>query len=133
MNGIAFFSKEFVLKLLKFSIVGFFGMILDFSVTFVCKEILKMQKYVANAIGFIVAATSNYIFNRIWTFESRNPHVTLEYSRFLVVSLIGLGLSTLVIWVMSGKLKINFYLSKLVAITVVTCWNFLINAYYTFA
>ena len=87
----------------------------------------------ANALGFTVAATSNYIFNRVWTFQSHNPQVTLEFTRFFIVSLIGLGLTTFIVYAMNGKLKVNFYISKLVAMTFVTAWNFLINAYYTFA
>jgi putative flippase GtrA len=133
MEGTEFFSQEFLFKLLKFSIVGFAGVIIDFSVTFICKEYLKVQKYVANGIGFTVAATSNYFFNRVWTFQSHNPQITLEFTRFFIVSLIGLGLTTFIVYAMNGKLKVNFYISKLVAMMFVTAWNFLINAYYTFA
>ena len=69
----------------------------------------KVQKYVANAIGFTTAATSNYIFNRIWTFQSHNPRYLQEFSRFFVIALIGLGINSLIIWAMSGKFKVNFY------------------------
>ena len=128
-----FFSTSFLLKFVKFGIVGFSGVIVDFSITFVCKEYLKIQKYIANAIGFTIAATTNYLLNRVWTFESHNPNIMLEFTRFFVIALIGLGINSAIVWAMSGKLKANFYLSKLVATFVVTVWNFLINAYYTFA
>jgi putative flippase GtrA len=126
-------TSSFLLKFIKFCIVGFAGVIIDFGITFLCKEVLKVQKYVANAIGFTTAATSNYIFNRIWTFESHNPNIGAEFSRFFLIALIGLGMNSFIVWAMAGKLKINFYLSKLVATTIVTAWNFLINAYFTFA
>lgn len=128
-----FFSTSFLLKFVKFGIVGFSGVLVDFSLTFVCKEYLKIQKYIANGIGFSIAATTNYFLNRIWTFESTNPNIVIEFSRFFIIALIGLGINSAIVWAMSGKLKVNFYLSKLVATIVVTAWNFLINAYYTFA
>ncbi|MBN1199484.1 MAG: GtrA family protein [Bacteroidales bacterium] len=128
-----FLSTSFLLKFVKFGIVGFSGVLVDFSITFVCKEYLKIQKYIANGIGFSIAATTNYFLNRIWTFESTNPNVIMEFSRFFVIALIGLGINSAIVWAMSGKLKVNFYLSKLTATIVVTAWNFLINAYYTFA
>ena len=134
MNNLAnFFTGAFFLKFIKFCLVGFSGVFVDFGITFLFKEILKIQKYVANAIGFITAATTNYIMNRLWTFESHNPNIALEFTRFFLIALIGLGINSLIIWAMSGKLKVNFYVSKLVATVVVTGWNFLINAYYTFA
>lgn len=128
-----FFTGAFFLKFIKFCIVGFMGVLVDFGITFLLKEVFKVQKYLANAIGFTTAATTNYIFNRIWTFHSSNPHVVQEFSRFFFIALIGLGINSLIIWAMSGKLKVNFYLSKLVATVIVTAWNFLINAYFTFA
>jgi len=113
--------------------VGLSGVFVDFGITFFAKEYIRIQKYVANALGFAVAATTNYMLNRVWTFDSHNPNVALEFSRFFVIALIGLGINLLIIWAMSGKFKVNFYLSKLAATIVVTLWNFLINAYYTFA
>ena len=128
-----FFSTSFLLKFIKFGIVGFSGVIVDFSITFICKEYLRIQKYIANGIGFTIAASTNYFLNRVWTFESTNPNILMEFSRFFIIALIGLGINTAIVWAMSGKMRVNFYLSKVVATIVVTAWNFLINAYYTFA
>lgn len=129
----AVFTEAFLLKFIKFSLVGFSGIFVDFGTTFICKELLRIQKYIANSMGFILAATSNYILNRLWTFHSTNPNVALEFTRFFIIALIGLIINLLIIWAMTGKFKVNFYLSKLAATIVVTLWNFLINAYYTFA
>ncbi|MCX6245197.1 MAG: GtrA family protein [Bacteroidetes bacterium] len=126
-------DKIFLLKFIKFCIVGFSGVFVDFGTTYFFKEVLKVQKYVANAIGFTLAATTNYLLNRVWTFQSTNPHIVQEFSRFFVIALIGLGINSAIIWLMNGKFKVNFYLSKLVATLIVTLWNFLINAYFTFA
>jgi putative flippase GtrA len=128
-----FVSKVFLLKFIKFCIVGFSGVFVDFGITYFFKEVMRVQKYVANAIGFTMAATTNYILNRTWTFHSHNPQVVLEFSRFFIIALIGLGINSAIIWLMNGKFKVNFYLSKLVATIIVTGWNFLINAYFTFA
>ena len=126
-------DKVFLLKFIKFCIVGFSGVFVDFGVTYFFKEVVKLQKYIANAIGFTCAATTNYILNRSWTFKSQNPHIVQEFSRFFLIALIGLAINSAIIWLMNEKFKVNFYLSKLVATVIVTLWNFLINAYFTFA
>ena len=126
-------GMELILKLVKFAIVGFSGVIIDFGITYVGKEKLKIQKFVANAVGFIIAASSNYIFNRIWTFQSTNPEVAMEFTKFLFVSIIGLGINSLVLWLLNSKFNIHFYFSKLLAIIVTTFWNFVANYFYTFA
>jgi len=115
-----------------FVIVGFSGLFVDFGTTYTLKEKVKVQKYIANAIGFMLAASSNYIFNRIWTFHSQNPEIYIEYGKFIFFSAIGLVINTFIIWLLVSKMKWHFYLSKLFAIAVVTFWNFGINLLYTF-
>lgn len=128
-----YLSRTFLVKFLKFGIVGFSGVFVDFGITYVCKEWFKIQKYVANSIGFIMAASSNYFLNRTWTFKSQNPDVATEYTEFFIISLVGLGIANLIVFLIHGKLKYNFYLSKLFAIGMVTIWNFFANYYITFA
>jgi len=107
-------------------------MVVDFGVTWLLKEIVHVNKYVANSCGFIAAATSNYWLNRLWTFQSANTNIGVEYFSFTGIAAIGLGINNTVIYLLVNRLKMNFYLSKVFAIMVVTIWNFLANYYFTF-
>ncbi len=128
-----YFEKAFILKFLKFCVVGVSGTVIDFGLTWLCKEIFKIPKFLANAIGFVVAATNNYILNRIWTWGSTNEQIGIEYTKFFFVSLIGLGLNTLILYIFNEKIKMNFYVSKVIATGFVMLWNFFANNYFTFA
>ncbi len=127
-----FLTKAFLFKFLKFAAVGATGVIVDYGFTYLFKEVFKVQKYISNSIGFTIAASTNYILNRIWTFESDNPDIAWEYTEFLVISLIGLGLNNLFLWLFHSRFKLNFYVAKLIAIGIVTIWNFLANYFITF-
>ena len=125
-------SRELLWKFLKFGVVGFSGLVIDFGITYFCKEKIKIQKYVSNALGFTTAASSNYLFNRLWTFQSSNPRILIEYSSFLFISVIGLGINSLVLYILVSRYKRHFYLSKLIAVIITTFWNFIANYLYTF-
>jgi len=125
-------DKIFLLKFIKFCAVGFSGMVIDFGTTWLLKERARVNKYIANSAGFVLAATSNYIWNRLWTFQSENNQIAFEYLSFIIISVIGLGINNMVIFIFSDKLKFNFYFSKLIAIGVVTIWNFIMNYLITF-
>ena len=125
-------DEVFIWKFLKFCIVGFSGMIVDFGTTWLLKEKVKVNKYIANSTGFILAASSNYLFNRFWTFHSVNPRIVSEYGSFILISLVGLAINNLIIFLLNEKMKLNFYLSKLFAVGVVTIWNFFMNYMITF-
>jgi len=126
-------QEEVFFKFIKFGLVGMSGLFVDFGITWLSKEILKIQKYVANAIGFTFAASSNYYLNRIWTFNSVNPEIALEFTHFIFIAIIGLAINTVILWLVVTRLKFNFYLSKLFAIMVVMLWNFFANLLFTFA
>lgn len=124
--------EELLFKFIKFGIVGLTGVFVDFGVTYTLKEKVKIYKYLANAFGFITAASFNYFLNRFWTFHSHNPHIIFEYSRFITVSAIGLGINSFILWKLVSHYKKRFYLSKLFAIGVTTIWNFVANVIFTF-
>jgi putative flippase GtrA len=119
-------------KFLKFCMVGSSGMIIDFGTTWLLKEKVKVNKYLANSTGFILAATSNYILNRFWTFHSANRQVVSEYLSFIIISVIGLAINNFVVYILTERMKFNFYLSKLFAVGVVILWNFTMNYLITF-
>ena len=120
------------IRFVRFGVVGLSGMLVDFSVTWLCKEKLRWNKYVSNSLGFVLAATNNYLWNRLWTFESQSDAVIREYSLFFIIALVGLGLNNLIIYLLHEKLHWNFYLCKLIAIGFVTLWNFSMNYVVTF-
>lgn len=121
-----------LMRFVRFGIVGVSGTLIDFGVTWLCKEKLHWNKYLSNSIGFILAATNNYTWNRLWTFESQNSEIFREYGSFVLIALIGLGLNNFVTWLLHEKVHLNFYLSKLVSVGVVVIWNFSMNYVFTF-
>lgn len=124
--------ETILFKFLKFGIVGGGGIVIDMALTYLFKEKLRTNKYLANAIGFKCAASSNYFLNRIWTFDSHNPDISSEYLDFVGVSIMGLIINSVVIWLLHSQYKKNFYFSKLMAIGVTIVWNFSVNYMFTF-
>ena len=130
---IAAIDMDIVSKFLKFGLVGASGMIVDFGITFLMKEKFRLQKYLSNALGFCVAVTTNFFLNRWWTFSSLSHEVAQQFSNFALVAIAGLALNSFILWLMIREAKVKFYFAKLIAIGVVTFWNFGINYFYVFS
>jgi putative flippase GtrA len=132
-KSILFMNLPDVSKIFKFGTVGCSGIIIDFSLTYLCKEKLQINKYISNAIGFSCAATSNFLLNNYWTFNENNESLVFDrFFIFFIISLAGLGINSLVIALLTKKFTLNFYISKIIAVAVVFIWNFLLNNYITF-
>lgn len=126
-------DRLFILKFIKFGVVGVSGMVVDFGITFLTKEKVKINKYFANTLGFFCAATSNFILNRFWTFESDDPAIAIQYVKFISLSTVGVLLSNAIIYLLHGRWGWNFYLAKLISIGVVLFWNFFASYFFTFS
>jgi putative flippase GtrA len=120
------------LTLIRYSIVGMTGMVTDFSTTWFFKEKVKVNPFVANSIGFIVAVTSNFILNRYWTFQTHYGPASIQFIKFISVSLFGLLINNILLYLLTKKSDFNFYISKLFIVAAVFFWNYFMNVFFTF-
>jgi dolichol-phosphate mannosyltransferase len=118
-------------KFIKFCLVGGLGAIIDIGLLAFLVEFFAINVQLANVFSFIVAVINNFVGNKYWTFRDQNPRQYYQFSKFFLVSLIGLLLNVFLL-----KLFINWgvwYLSaKLFITALVVLWNFLANRYWTF-
>ena len=69
----------------KFALVGCCGFIVDASVLIILYDAMQLDLFVARALAFVAAATSNWILNRRFTFTNRDlaNRKSTEWLRFL--------------------------------------------------
>ncbi|TRX42312.1 GtrA family protein [Flavobacterium restrictum] len=120
------------IRFIKFGLVGFSGLLIDFSVTWICKEKLQLNKYVSNGFGFLFGVVNNYFLNKYFTFQNNDHHLAAQFLSFLLVSIIGFTLNTALLYGLQKKTKINFYVCKAMVTVLVFVWNFAANSWYTF-
>ena len=115
----------------KFCVVGAFGYLINLAVYDALLH-AGLHYLVAATCSFLVAVTSNYTWNRLWTFRAQRGHVGIQGMRFFLVSLAALGanlavLHLLVVYGGLGKLS-----AQAVAIVLVTPLNFVGNKLWSF-
>lgn len=120
------------IKMFKFGLIGCIGLIIDFGITWLCKEKLGWNRFLSNAIGFSAAVVNNYLLNSHYTFQKNDENPTLQFFQFAIIAVTGLGLNTMLLSLLLKKTSFNFYLSKLLVIAVIFVWNFTANNFYTF-
>src|SRR5215467_8915764 len=74
------------LQLGKFCLVGASGYVVNLAVYVTLLNGVGIHYLLAAACSFLVAVTSNYTWNRLWTFRDDRGHVAYQGLRFLVVS-----------------------------------------------
>jgi len=127
-----FLKQQDLKQFLKFCVVGTIGTAIDFGLLYLLVESAHIWYLLAATISFIVAVINNYIFNKFWTFEDRDKDFLRQFGQFLVVSIIGLGLNVLILYVLVEFAGMWYILAKVLATGVVLIWNFFANKYWTF-
>ncbi|HDP96377.1 MAG TPA: glycosyltransferase family 2 protein [Euryarchaeota archaeon] len=130
-------------KYLKFAFIGGIGTLINLAIFWVLLEIFDVNYLLAAVVSFCVAATNNFLMNRVWTFRSKG-RIQVQYFQFMLVSVAGLMLNLIVLkflveeffpWLgFSGdRASILETFSNFLAILLVSIFNFFVNSFWTFS
>ena len=111
--------------------VGASGYLVNLVVFSVMVHVLDLH-YVVAAIGaFCVAWTSNFVFNKFWTFQQHGLSAVKQGTRYLAVSLVALGINLVLLelLVRTGMPEVP---AQAIAIAAVMPVNFLLNRRWSF-
>lgn len=132
-------TRSLIARFVKFGVVGASGFVIHGGLLYLLRDVVAIDQYVANIVGFVAAASSNYFLNRWWTFRSHEEQMVQEYLRFFIVSVVGLGINSGTLWILGRIIPSwnsegdwHFYILWLVAVGVTTLWNFFGNLLFTF-
>lgn len=120
------------LQLVRFSVVGASGYAVNLAVLAFCVHVAAVDYHVGAALAWIVAGVSNFIFNRHWTFKARDGRVHVQAARFLIVSLLALGVNELALTVLVDSGHLAAVLAQIPALAISTPFNFLGNKLWSF-
>ena len=131
-------------------VVGVIGAVVDFGTFNLLTSGFHMNPVIAQVISFTAAVTSNFLWNRFWTYpDSRAKRIRFQVIQFGVVSVIGLVIRTPLFaglekplirlfdqYIPSPPLVTTTFLGHNLALAIavvgVMMWNFFVNRYWTY-
>ncbi|MFM2305168.1 MAG: hypothetical protein RLZZ135_2581 [Cyanobacteriota bacterium] len=128
---------------MRFCLVGLTGVVVDLGVFYLLRDALGLGLTRSGIISAQVAIFNNFLWNDLWTFSDisrRQPGIKQRIKRFFkfnLVCLSGVILQLLIINIIYNFFKLNDdlkdlvridILAKLIAIGLVTIWNFWLNS-----
>jgi putative flippase GtrA len=118
------------LELIRFCVVGGSGYVINVGLFTIAYK--HMAYPIAFVLAFIVAATNNFIWNRVWTFKVEHgvPHV--QYARFLAVSVLALAIDLIALTFLVEVVGMHKTVAAAIAIVVATPISFLGNKLWSF-
>ncbi|MBF2020848.1 MAG: glycosyltransferase [Hydrococcus sp. C42_A2020_068] len=129
------FSLWPVERFFRFGVVGFSGVFVDMGVLYLLSDpsMLALPLTRSKIIASELAIINNFLWNDFWTFgdiSRRQPGKRQRLKRlikFNIICLAGLILNVLLLNLFFNVFGIDRYVANLMAITIVTVWNFWFN------
>lgn len=117
--------KKLIAQFMKFGIVGVIAFVIDYGVMIFFTEVFGVPYLISTTISFVVSAIFNYFASMRFVFKRKDDMSRRrEFIIFIVLSVCGLGINDLLMWLMVDSLYIDYRLSKIVVTVVVAVWNF---------
>ena len=119
------FKNKLLNQILKFGLVGGTAFVIDYVLLYFCTEFLHIHYLISSIISFTVSVIFNYILSIKWIFDVKKKQDVKDFVIFIILSVIGLGINSLIMYVMVEKFGVYYMLSKIVSTTVVMVYNFI--------
>lgn len=117
--------KKLIAQFMKFGIVGVIAFVIDYGVMIFLTEVFGVPYLISTTISFVVSVIFNYFASMRFVFKRKDDMSRRrELIIFIVLSVCGLGINDLLMWLMVDSLYIDYRLSKIVVTVVVAVWNF---------
>lgn len=122
-------------RFLRFGLVGFSGVFVDMTIFYLLSDAstLAMGLTRSKIIASEVAILNNFLWNDLWTFRDFSSQqsgwrkLVKRFVKFNLICLFGIGLNLIILNTLYNYFGVNKYLANLIAIAIVTIWNFWFN------
>lgn len=118
--------KNLIKQIMRFGVVGVISFLVDYGILYVLTEKANIYYLVSAGISFTVSVIINYLLSMSWVFKSNNKRGKKEeFILFVIMSLGGLLLNQIMMYVFVDHMNVYYMLAKIVATAIVMVYNFI--------
>jgi len=129
-------SIHFISKAGRFYTVGASGLLVNYIISLLFADVIIDFWYIhATIIGIVVSMSSNFILNKMWTFEDRNfeaKKTLAQYGKFVGFSSLGALIQLGMVYILVDNYQFVYSIALILAVITAASSNFIFNKKWTF-
>lgn len=120
-------TKNGFLQFVRYVFVGGIATVVDWGALFLLTEIAHIYHLVSAIIAFVAGLITNFLLSKLLVFNANEVKVnpTLEFISYGVIGIVGLGITELIMFLLTDCLSVHYMISKMIATVIVLAWNYL--------
>lgn len=118
-------TTNLFIQMFRYLFVGGGAFVVDWG-SLALFKLVGLNLYVSTALAFVLGLIANFILSKAFVFKAEKSSVgnTAEFIIYGIIGVIGLGLTELLMFILSEKIGIHFLIAKIIAAAIVLVWNF---------
>ena len=118
-------TEHLFVQIFNFGIVGLIATIIDFGFLYLFKDICNLPLVLSNTLSFCISVIFNYFASMMFVFDvDENKSKKRNFILFVFLSVIGLIINDVIVYVVTEIVGIYYMLSKIFASVFVMVFNF---------
>ena len=118
--------KALIAQAFRFGVTGGICFLIDYFLMVFLTEIAGLYYLVSSILSFSFSTIVNYLLSLHFVFDSNNTYSKKrEFVEFAMLSGIGLGFNTLLMWLFTSRAGWHYMISKIVVTVIVMRYNFI--------
>ena len=121
-------SGNIFIQIFRYFFAGGIAFVIDFLLLYFLTDVLHLHYLLSSVISFSVGLVITYLLSIFWIFDQRRfDNRTHEILIFVIIGIVGLGLTTLCMYLFTDTLKLHYLLSKIITVVLVSFVNFVLK------
>ncbi len=117
-------ESESVKQFIRYIFVGGISFAVNFAMLYIFHDILQINKMIANVLSNSAGIVVNYCLSRKFVFTDSGMKKRYEFLVYIVISIVGIGLDTLLFFIISDVWHVYYLIAKIITTAMVFIWNF---------
>lgn len=121
-------------ELSKFYIVGGIGLVINYLISYFIFTTFHLDHIQSSIFGIIVSLTSNFLLNKLWTFQDRTMKydiVLRQYVKYFIFNSVGVIIQISIVYGFA-KTSIDYGYIVIIAISIASILNYIVNKKFIF-
>ena len=129
-------DRKFIIRFLKFGIVGGSGVFVNMFLLWFCKDRLNMPLTIASLIAIGVSIFTNFVLNNYWTWKDSSTKNKYSFVhrmwRYYITASLSAAINYITLIVLSEYFGIYYLIANLIGIGLGMIFNFALGEFWVF-
>lgn len=120
-------TKNGVLQFFRYVFVGGIATAADWGVLYLLTSVAGIHHLVSAVISFLAGLAVNFFLSKLFVFRENEArtNASAEFIGYGLIGAAGLGITEVIMFMMTDKLAVHYMISKATATMIVLAWNYL--------